>query len=69
MFMYIRKKVTGYCEKLDTKLITNKNIGTIELFLFNCFIRSDCDSVPQLKEAPDKLLQRNITVLHKDGWK
>ena len=54
MFMYIRKKVTSYCEKLDRNLITTINIGPIELFLFSCFVRSDCDSLAQLKEVLDK---------------
>ena len=30
--MYIRKKVTGYCEKLDANLITTINLGVIDLF-------------------------------------
>ena len=66
--MYIRKKVAGYYENLD-KTNQTINIGATELFLFSCFVRSECDSLPQLKEALDKSSQSNITVLHKDGWK
>ena len=59
--------MTVYCEKLDTNFITTINKGVVELFLFNYFIRSDCDSLPQFKEALDKTLQSSITVLHKES--